>query len=147
MAANAEPVSVAQIAISADLAELQRVSLWADAIASERSLQENTRFAIHLCLEEAVSNIIRHGCSGSAQPTAITIDCIESAEGGLVFIIEDSTAHFNPLLALPAPLLDADGQIPLGGRGIGLLRAFAGSLDYEPTATGNRLRIGFPPPQ
>ncbi len=144
MPTNAESGSPAdRIVIPAELSAMECLVPWVEAIAKSRSLDDQTHFAIHLCLEEAISNVIRHGYSGAAEGATVTVDYAASPDGGLCFTVEDSAPPFNPLTAPEMPLLDADGEYPLGGRGIRLLRGFASSLDYEATPTGNRLRIGF----
>ncbi len=57
----------------------------------------DTQFAIQLCLEEALSNIIRHGHRG--QPNLpITVDCTTPAgTQEVVFTIEDHAPPFDPL--------------------------------------------------
>lgn len=135
------------IVLGANLAEMSRLPEWIAALAVSYSIAEDRRFAIHLCLEEAVSNIIRHGyadgAAGREAVPTVTIACTQNAARELVFTIDDTAAPFNPLTAPEPPLLDADGEIALGGRGLRLLRSFADSLEYERAATGNRLRIGF----
>lgn len=144
MASNAEPDSSAdRIVLHAELSAMEHLPLWIAAIAKRRSIDDRTQFAIHLCLEEAVSNIIRHGYVETAAISTITISCATSPDGCLVFTVEDNAPPFNPLTAPVMPPVEVDGEIPLGGHGIRLLRGFAGSLNYEPTLTGNRLRIGF----
>lgn len=145
MAQNAEPgLDACRLVLPAQLTAMERLPAWIEEVAKGRPIDDRTKFAIHLCLEEAVSNIIRHGYAGAAEESVVTISCESAPDGQLVFTIDDSAPQFNPLAAPYAPLLDANGEIPVGGRGIGLLRGFAGSLEYEPTAKGNRLRIGFP---
>lgn len=145
MAPNAEPgLTAYPLVLPARLSAMERLPKWIESVLEGRSIDDHTQFAIHLCLEEVVSNVIRHGYANTAEESVVTIRCAVKPDGFLVFTIEDSAPRFNPLDSPDAPLLDADGEISIGGRGIRLLRGFAGSLDYEPTATGNRLRIGFP---
>lgn len=116
---------------------------WIEQVAKDWAVDDRTHYAIHLCLEEAISNVIRHGYASGTDNSEITVCCSESPDGQLMFTVEDGAAPFNPLTAPTAPLLDEDGEIPVGGRGLTLLRGFADSLSYEPLANGNRLRIGF----
>ncbi len=62
------------------------------------SIPAETQFAIQLCLEEALSNIIRHGYRDQPnQP--ITVDCATTRRlpQELVFTIEDQAPPFDPL--------------------------------------------------
>jgi anti-sigma regulatory factor (Ser/Thr protein kinase) len=131
-----------RIVLRGTLSETSRLSEWAQSLAARYCIDHKLQFAIHLCLEEVVSNIIRHGYApDTAEP--VTIEFSGSCEGQLVFTIEDFAPPFNPLLAPEMPLVDTGGEPAIGGRGIRLLRAFAHTLEYERTAVGNRLRIGF----
>ena len=133
-----------RLTIQSRLDDLGLVWPWVESIAAKHSVPSDTLFAIHLCLEEVVSNVIRHGYSQPDRP--ISVD-FSTEPGALAFVIEDEAPPFDPLAstaieAAPAPA--SIDQLPLGGRGIPLLRKFAGSLSYERLARSNRLTIRFP---
>ena len=132
-----------RIVLRGELCEMARVPVWVEGLADRHAVDDATRFAINICLEEAVSNVIRHGYSGMADPPDVAVELAEPHTGFLLFTVEDGAPQFNPLDAPERPLLDEQGQMVVGGRGIGLMRRFADSLEYEATASGNRLRIGF----
>jgi serine/threonine-protein kinase RsbW len=131
----------ARLTLKSQLAELSRVWPWVDALAAEYNLPGETHFAINLCFEEALSNIICHGYRG--QPDhSITIDFTSNGTS-LTFTIEDQAPPY-------APAEPADSQPPAsieeyrpGGLGLQLMRRFAGTLRWEPLPHGNRLTIGF----
>ena len=134
--------AIDRIVLRGTLSETSPLSEWVQSLAARYCVDDDLQFAIHLCLEEAVSNIIRHGYApDTAQP--VTIEFSRLGEGQLLFTIEDFAPPFNPLLAPEMPLVDTSGEPAIGGRGIRLLRAFAHTLEHERTAAGNRLRIGF----
>jgi anti-sigma regulatory factor (Ser/Thr protein kinase) len=118
---------------------------WVEALVAEYAVPADTAFDIHLCLEEALSNIIRHGYRGQPNHT-VTVDCASPEANLVVFTVEDQAPPFDPLApsfieepAAPSP----EDYLRPGGRGILLLREFAGSLAYERLEGGNRLTIGF----
>ena len=120
---------------------------WVEAQAAEYGIPSETEYAIQLCLEEAVSNIIRHGYRGRPH-LAITVDCVAPAgEQEILFTVEDQAPPFDPLAAAEMPIPTSIDEIPDGGRGIRLLRGFAGSLAYQRLPGGNRLTIGFAMPR
>src|SRR5262249_43509342 len=124
------------------LSETTRLSEWVRSLAWHEGADDELQFAIQLCLEEAVSNIIRHGyAQGSTEP--ITIELTQPRQGELVFTVEDFGPPFNPVLHPEMSPLDASGEPAIGGRGIRLLRAFAHALEYERTGARNCLRVGF----
>ena len=143
MAMQTEYARVAdRLVLRGGLSETSHLSEWVRSLATRDGVDDELEFAIHLCLEEVVSNIIRHGYApDTAQP--VTIEFSRLGEGQLLFTIEDFAPPFNPLLAPEMPLVDTGGEPAIGGRGIRLLRAFAHTLEHERTAAGNRLRIGF----
>jgi len=140
-AAKSEP----RLTIQSRLEDLALIWPWAESIAEEHVLPPATRFAIHLCLEEALSNIIRHGYRG--QPgRPVTIQWA-AGPGELVFTVEDEAPKFDPLAISPEEPTSAPSpadQLPLGGQGIRLMRKFAGSLAYQRLSAGNRLTMTFP---
>jgi serine/threonine-protein kinase RsbW len=134
--------AIDRIVLRGTLSETSPLSEWVQSLAARYCVDDDLQFAIHLCLEEAVSNIIRHGYApDTAEP--VTIEFSRPHEGQLVFTIEDFAPPFNPLLAPEMPLVDTSGEPAIGGRGIRLLQAFAHTIEHERTAVGNRLRIGF----
>jgi anti-sigma regulatory factor (Ser/Thr protein kinase) len=134
-----------RLVLRGDLSETCRLSEWVQSLAARYCISDELEFSIHLCLEEAVSNIIRHGYPpGTIKP--VTVEFTRPREGGLIFTVEDSARPFNPVLEPVMLALDTSGELAIGGRGVRLLRAFAHTLEYDRTATGNRLRIGFKDP-
>jgi serine/threonine-protein kinase RsbW len=131
-----------RIVLSSDLSEMSRVFPWIEALASQYEIAESLQFAINLCLEEAVSNVIRHGYANQAGRFVVVCFTV-SGEGNLVFTIDDDAPPFNPLEAPALPMLDEQCETRIGGHGIRLIRGFADMLEYEPTSTGNRLHIAF----
>ena len=131
-----------RLTLNSRLADLTMICPWVDALAKEHQIPSDTVFAINLCLEEALSNVIRHGYAGEPGQS-LTVEFIASEMGGPSFVIEDHAQPFNPLEAPHVALATTIDHAEQGGRGIRLLRRFAGSLAWEPLPHGNRLTIGF----
>ena len=124
------------------ISDLAQVPPWIETLASRHSIPESTQYAMNLCLEEVLANIVVHGYS--AQPDfPIAIQFTSPREGYFVFVVEDQAPPFNPVDAPELPKVNDLEEIQIGGQGIRLLRQFADSLDYQPTPAGNRLSIGF----
>jgi len=136
---------VSRLTLKSQLEDMAALWPWVEAIVAEHAISPDTAFAIHLCLEEAISNVIRHGYSG--QPGhSLTVDYASANAHELVFTIEDQAPPFDPLdpslieeLPAPAP----EDFLRPGGRGILLMRRFASSIAYQRLANGNRLTIAF----
>lgn len=129
-----------RLSLTSSLAELARVSPWVGELAAEFSIPDEKRFAIELCLEEALSNIVRHGYRGEPGHN-LTVEFAHT-DGGVVFVVEDNAPVFEPKRpANPAP--EDLSSLKPGGQGLRLLFRFADSVAYEKLAAGNRLTLGF----
>jgi anti-sigma regulatory factor (Ser/Thr protein kinase) len=95
---------------------------------------------INLCLEEALSNVIRHGYEGDAHREIVVQ--FRSDEDELVFTIEDTAPHFRPA-EMPMTQPKSLEELTPGGLGIPLMRRFADRVEWEPLPIGNRLTLAF----
>src|ERR1700740_1552161 len=89
------------LVLDSRLAELSRAQSWAETFANRHNVNENTRYAIRLCLEEALANVILHGHQNECGHTII-IRCWLSSDT-LFFAIDDQAPPFNPIDAPPLP--------------------------------------------
>lgn len=128
--------------LQGQLSEMALFPAWIESLASQHGIPGEVQFAMNLCLEEAISNIIRHGY-GVAIHRPVSVRFTMPREGCYVFVVEDEAPRFNLLDAPELPALNPHDEIRIGGQGVRLLRRIADTLEYEPTPTGNRLRIGF----
>lgn len=138
-------VPLDQLVMGSQLAEMERLPVWIDSLAATYGIADGTKFAINLCLEEVVSNSIRHGYSNQAGQL-VTVRCSAPRPGYFVFTVEDDAPPFDPLGLAPLPTVGEQDEGQLGGQGIRLLRGFADTLEYEAKPGGNRLHIGFSNP-
>jgi anti-anti-sigma factor len=124
-----------------------RVGAWVDELSILLNLSHRTEYALRLCLEEAVTNIVTH-----ARP----VPGVDSEKVGLRLIAEpsqlsltlqDQCEEYNPLQSGPPPgaevgaLPDVSGE---GGLGIGLLRQHARNVAWSRVGTANRLMLTIP---
>jgi serine/threonine-protein kinase RsbW len=120
--------------------ELRPLSTWAIGAARELGCPADRCADLDLCLNEVVSNIIRHGYDDDL-PHEIGVELTRES-GMLVLRIEDDARPFDPLgMRVTQPTtLDEAGP---GGRGIPLIREAADSATYERRERGNRLTLRF----
>jgi anti-sigma regulatory factor (Ser/Thr protein kinase) len=130
------------LTLQSQISELARIPLWIEGLAKRDAIPEETQFAINLCLEEALSNIIRHGYAG-APNCEIAVRYAMPQSGVFVFVIDDQAPTVNPVTAPDRPTLTSLDNSTAGGQGIRLMKQFADTLKYEATPTGNRLCISF----
>jgi len=136
----------AMLVIRPELAEFVRIADWTEAFAQATNLPGRTKFAIELCIEEAVSNVIRHGFA-NATPEATHEHGIRLAlaqgESGVVLTIEDDAPAFDPLGVAAPVRAESLEDAAVGGQGVELMRRFARDLAYERRDGVNRLTLGF----
>jgi serine/threonine-protein kinase RsbW len=136
-----------RLELDSRLSELSRVQPWIASLAHEYGFEEEALFAMQLCIEEALANVVLHGYRSEAgHPIVIEASV---AAGILSFTIDDNAPPFSPVGALvqsDTANHDTLESIQPGGNGIRLLYRFAGSLAYERLCDRNRLTITFPLP-
>jgi serine/threonine-protein kinase RsbW len=90
-------------------------------------------FGVHLALEEAIVNAIKHG-NGFDPSKSVTIDC-KLSEALLRVEIEDEGSGFNPE-DVPDPTDPENLENP-SGRGLMLMRSFMSHVEFN--SSGNRV--------
>jgi anti-sigma regulatory factor (Ser/Thr protein kinase) len=130
--------------------EIPCAAVWIESIAADLELTDSRAFAMQVCLEELMSNIVRHGRVPSplkpqidpAKPLSISITVDASADR-ITITVEDNGQPFNVAEA-PAKWIDRPlEQLQPGGLGIRLIKNFASNLEYRRTAKGNRVIVEF----
>jgi serine/threonine-protein kinase RsbW len=143
MTANATDTTGERLSLRSSLSDLARVLPWIEHLAAQYAIPDNTQFAMNLCLEEVLSNVIRHGYSGQPGRPILVQFASNPRDGYFTFVVEDQAPLFDPLAAPEPPVPRSLDQTPVGGNGLRLLRQFADTVEYQATPTGNRLTIGF----
>ena len=123
-----------------DVAELQRLAGWIEGFARQ-GMSTDVSFALQLCLEEAVANIIMYGAARDDR-LEIAVE-LERNGGTLVARIEDNGRQFDPTRAPPPAVAASLEQAKVGDLGIHLMRSFASGMDYERRDGRNRLTLRF----
>ena len=123
-----------------DFSELRRLAGWFEAKAPP-GLSADTSFAVQLCLEEAVANIIMYGAAKDER-LEIAIELERNGET-LVARIEDTGSQFDPTQFPPQPVAKSLEEAKVDGIGIRLMRSFASDMQYERRDGRNRLTLRF----
>jgi len=110
---------------------------WLEKIGARWGASERAIFGVRLCVAELAANAIEHGVPGTgADHMVVTVRRLGS---GIEVEFLDSRAPFDPTGDVPAPA--AQSTESPGGRGLTLLRAYAGGLTYSHDGTYNRVRL------
>jgi anti-sigma B factor antagonist len=119
-----------------------RVGAWVDELAILLNLSHRTEYALRLCLEEAVTNIVTH-----ARPVPevdgekIGVRLI-AEPGQLSLTLQDQCEEYNPLrTGMIGTTQEVSGE---GGLGIGLLRQHARDVTWSRVGPANRLMLTIP---
>lgn len=131
-----------RLTVGSRMSELAQIPVWIERLAPHYLIPGSVQFAMNLCLEEVLSNVIRYGYSNEPDHSVV-VHFSNPCQGYFVLVVEDEAPLFNPLDVpeLPAPSSLEENR--LGGQGIHLLRQFADTIEHRPTPTGNRLTITF----
>ncbi len=138
--ANSE---ASRLVLRKDVAELKRLAGWIEGFTQERT-SPDVSFAVQLCLEEAVANIIMYGARRD-DPLEIPVELERNGEN-LVARIEDNGQQFDPTRAPPPVSARSLEEAKVGELGIHLMRSFATGMDYERRDGRNRLTLRFVEP-
>ncbi len=118
-----------QTTIRGKVGNLEAVHDLVSALQRAHDLPPELVFDINVVLDELLSNIIKYGCAGEAEPE---IHVRLSATPAAVEIgIEDDGKAFDPLAA-PAPDLTLPlSERPIGGLGLYFVRQLMDEVKYQ----------------
>jgi len=129
------------LALRNDASELPRMTEWIVGASKAAGISDKTSFALQLCLEEAVANIMEHS-RGDAGARQIVASIVREASD-IVLTVDDDGAAFDPTQLSAADRGHTLDDTPVGGLGIPLMRKFANDIKYRRKDGGNQLRLTF----
>jgi anti-sigma regulatory factor (Ser/Thr protein kinase) len=127
------------LVFAAEAASLPLLAGWTEAMVQRLSLAPRKAYALELCLEEIVANILLHGQlpgRGVQVRVSLKVDPLR-------LIVEDDGAEFDPTLQPEAEVAADLDSAAIGGRGLALVRRFSVAMGYRREAGWNRLVIGL----
>ena len=106
---------------------------------------------MQVCLEELMSNIVRHGKerSNSSWPSGPRSDhltiaiAIDANADRITMIVEDNARPFDLGKAIAKKIDQPLDQLEPGGLGIHLIKSFSSAMEYQRTEHGNRVTVEF----
>jgi anti-anti-sigma factor len=121
---------------------LARVGAWVDELAMLLNLAHRTEYALRLCLEEAVANVVTHALPVPGVNAEIVSLRLIAAPDKLTVTVQDQCAEYNPL---QPDLIERDREKPSeGGLGVSLLRQHARDVTWSRVGSANRLAFTIP---
>ncbi len=130
-----------RLAVPRDLRGLDVVAPWVDALTHDGDWPDQVNFAVQLCLEEALANIIEHDADPDGGPISIVIDDSDSRR--VTVRVESAGKPFDPT-RYPEPVAAGSlAEAKIGGQGIHLMRRFASAMRYERRDKCNSIELMF----
>jgi serine/threonine-protein kinase RsbW len=130
---------MAELCLDANCFQLATIRKFAHQVGSDLGLAESVIDDLQLAIEEACTNVVRHGYGGQGGEIELQI---EPAEGGVRVTVRDWGKAFDPE-AVPVPDVTAplDERRP-GGLGLYLMRKLMDEVSFEFDAEqGNALTM------
>jgi anti-sigma regulatory factor (Ser/Thr protein kinase) len=133
MLADAAAAETRSIIATAD--GISELDGWIERIGASWRLADDVVFRARVCVAEVAANLIEHG---RASPDGDRITVVLFQDGAALAIeLIDTGRPFDPT----APVAGTSSPHGLGGRGLRLLRAYAGAMKYHRDAGHNILRL------
>jgi sigma-B regulation protein RsbU (phosphoserine phosphatase) len=126
-----------RLVIDSRLSEIRRASELVDEFKARHGLADDDANAIHIVLDEVLSNSIRHGLAGAASHAIAVM--LELSDGEITIEVEDDGVAYDPTQA-PAPVLTGTlEERTEGGLGMTFVRGLTNAIEYQRIDGRNRL--------
>ena len=128
-----------------DPSEVGKLTQWIIEACAAARIPEKTSFAVQLCLDEVVANILQHAAqpaAGGARASAISAS-LERGDAGVWLDIEDDGDAFDPTAVAPRTPARTLELLPVGGLGIHFMRQYSSRMEYSRSGGRNHLRLTF----
>lgn len=128
--------------------DISEAALWLEEAAKALALPDKTLFNMQLCLEELLTNIVKHG-GNEVQSDSATTPVIELSlavqEDAAVLVIEDNAKPFDVAAAQAHAIDQPIADVTPGGLGVQLIKSFASEIAYQRAGLGNQTTLRFHP--
>ncbi len=130
------------IEVIADKAAVFDLAEWAEGWAKAHGLDDDATFAMRLCVEEAVTNVVLYAYVEASRPGPLAVSARHDGDGVQV-TITDQGAPFDVAAAVDSGRETDPESATIGGRGIRLMRQFSQDLHYMRLSGCNQLTLTF----
>jgi anti-sigma regulatory factor (Ser/Thr protein kinase) len=133
-----------RLVMASQLSEIRRASRLVDEFKARHGLADEDSDAIHIVLDEILSNSIRHGVAGEALHEIVV--SLDLADGEIIVQVDDDGVAYDPTEAPTPSLAGSLEERNEGGLGVLFVRALTHAIEYRHIDGRNRLvlrrRIG-----
>jgi anti-sigma regulatory factor (Ser/Thr protein kinase) len=134
-----------RLVMASQLSEIRRASALVDEFKARHGLADEDSDAIHIVLDEVLSNSIRHGIADAALHEIVV--SLALADGEIVLQVDDNGVAYDPTEAPTPSLAGTLEERNEGGLGVTFVRALTNAIEYQRLDGRNRLvlrrRIGY----
>ncbi len=131
-----------ELTIPSDLSALVSTRTFVESSIASCGFPDTVVQQIVLAVDEACSNVIRHGYANTNDATLKLL--IETTDKGVTISIIDSAKPFNPLQVQAPDMQEYFRTFQHGGLGVHLIRRIMDSIEYIPSSSShpeNELRL------
>jgi anti-sigma regulatory factor (Ser/Thr protein kinase) len=124
------PDRTATLTLTNDLAEVARLAAFVDAFCAPLAPAERDLMALHLVLEEVVTNVVRHGYRDGAAHT-FTVALAVAPDRRVTAVVTDDAPAYDPLARPEVDVTQPLEEREIGGLGVHLVKKLMDSAHYE----------------
>jgi serine/threonine-protein kinase RsbW len=124
------PVPPKVLTLGNNLEEITRVAEFVDAYCQPLGAAQKDLLALHLALEEAVTNVINHGYQ-DGRPHQFTVALSATPEGRVTAVVTDDAVAYDPLARPPVDTTLPLEERKIGGLGVHLVKNLMDAVRYE----------------
>ena len=124
-----------------DMDGLTRLGGWVDEVVAALHLDATAEYALRLCVEEAVANVVMHGVPVPGRDCGEVVLRLAAAGDAVRVTVEDACAAFDPLAVAAPRRPESLADAREGGLGVHLMRQYARAIGYERADGINRLTL------
>ncbi len=129
----------AAITIGNELAALARVFEFCAQFADAHAIPSDKRFALEVCVEEIVTNVIKYGYPTGTEGEITVRLALDPPR--LLIEVEDEGVPFDPTATAPVDVNQDLADRPIGGLGIHMVKSMMAELHYSRNDSRNLLTM------
>lgn len=103
---------------------------WLEGLAERDGWPVRTLFALTLCADEALTNVISYTAPCGQAALQLRLECARGP-GSVLLCIEDNGAAFDPTAQASPELVPSLDDAQIGGHGLRLMRHYLRTLQYQ----------------
>ncbi|RGE45669.1 ATP-binding protein [Comamonas testosteroni] len=119
-----------QRAMPARSESVAQMMAWLEQVGEERSWPPKSVFALTLCADEALTNIVSHAKPADDAALQIKLQ-LGMLDGGIALCLADNGREFDPTQQASAELAESLDEAEVGGHGLRLMRHYLQRFEYR----------------